>query len=316
MGREAPPRVGVACSGGRDSTALLHATVRAAASLGLEVRALHVHHGLLPEADAWWRALEGRCRRWRRAGWPVAFCGARVPGRPAPGDSIEAWARRARYRALGELAQGEGITLVLLAHHRRDQAETVMLQALRGAGAPGLSAMPKVVVREGITWARPWLDQPREAIDAYVRRHRLAHVEDPSNADTRYARNRLRATVWPAFIAAFPQAEAALAASAARMQEAAQCLDELARIDAAMALGEGGLRVSPWLALPTARRANLLRHWATLWSATGLPETLLQRLLDELPTARTGNRWPAPGGWLLLRRGLVRFEAARASGPG
>jgi hypothetical protein len=74
--------------------------------------------------------------------------------------------------------------------------------------------------------------------------------------------------------------------------------------------------VSPWLALPAARRANLLRHWATLWSATGLPETLLQRLLDELPTARTGNRWPAPGGWLLLRRGLVRFEAARASGPG
>ena len=151
MGREAPPRVGVACSGGRDSTALLHATARAAASLGLEVRALHVHHGLLPEADAWWRALEGRCRRWRRAGWPVAFCGARVPGRPAPGDSIEAWARRARYRALAELAQGEGITLVLLAHHRRDQAETVLLQALRGAGAPGLSAMPKVVVREGIT---------------------------------------------------------------------------------------------------------------------------------------------------------------------
>ena len=313
MGREAPPRVGVACSGGRDSMALLHATVRAAVPLGLEVCALHVHHGLLPQADAWWRALERRCRHWHRAGWPVAFCGARVPGRPAPGDSVEAWARRERYRALSELARGQGITLVLLAHHRRDQAETVLLQALRGAGAPGLSAMPRRVVREGITWARPWLDRPREAIDAYVRRHRLAPVEDPSNADTRYARNRLRATVWPAFAAAFPQAEVALAASATRMQEAAQCLVELAQIDATTVLGEGALQVEPWLALSAARRANLLRHWSGCWGAAGLPETLLQRLLDELPTARTGNRWPAPGGWLLLRRGQLRFEALAPS---
>jgi tRNA(Ile)-lysidine synthase len=310
LSREAALRVGVACSGGLDSTALLHATARAAAPHGVEVRALHVHHGLLPEADAWWDDLEQRCRRWRRAGLPLTFCGAKVAGQPARGDSVEAWARRERYRVLTELAQGEGITLVLLAHHRRDQAETVLLQALRGAGAPGLSAMPRTIVREGITWARPWLDRPREAIEAYLRRYRLAHVVDPSNADVRYARNRLRAVVWPAFIDAFPHAEAALAATAVRMQETARCLDDLARMDAGVAVRQDALMLAPWLELPAARRANLLRHWATAWSAEGLPETLLQRLLTELPWARTGNQWPAPGGRLMLRRGLLRHESA------
>lgn len=310
MSRHVSMRVGVACSGGVDSTALLHATARAAAPNGLEVRALHVHHGLLPEADVWWHDLEQRCQRWRRAGWPVAFCGARLAGQPARGDSVEAWARRERYRALTELARGEGVTLVLLAHHRRDQAETVLLQALRGAGAPGLSAMPRTVVREGITWARPWLDRPREAIEAYMRRYRLAHAVDPSNADVRYARNRLRTVVWPAFVDAFPHAEAALAATAARMQESARCLEDLARIDAAAAVGHDALMLARWLELPTARRANLLRYWATSWSSEGLPETLLQRLLTELPNARTGNQWPAPGGRLLLRTGMLRYESA------
>ena len=314
MGREAPPRVGVACSGGRDSTALLHATARAATPLGLEVFALHVHHGLLPEADSWWLALEQRCRRWRRAGWPVTFRGARALGRPAQGDSVEAWARRERYRALAELAHVEGITLVLLAHHRRDQAETVLLQALRGAGAPGLSAMPETVVREGITWARPWLDRPREAIETYVRRHRLAHVEDPSNTDIRFARNRLRAEAWRGFTTAFPHAESALAATARRMQEAAQCLEDLARIDAAGALSELGLHRDPWLEMSVARRANLLRHWASTWSLVGLPESLLHRLLEELPRARSGNQWPAPGGRLLLHRGVLAFEQGGTSG--
>lgn len=310
MSREAPLRVGVACSGGLDSIALLHATARAAASHGLEVLALHVHHGLLPEADAWWLSLERRCQRWRRAGWPVAFRGVRLAGGPARGDSVEAWARRQRYRALTELARLDGVTLVLLAHHRRDQAETVLLQMLRGAGTPGLSAMPRAIVRDGITWARPWLDRPREAVEAYVRRYRLDHVEDPSNADVRYARNRLRTMVWPAFAEAFPHAENALAATAARMQEAARCLEELALIDGAVALEQGVLMVPRWLELPAARRANLLRHWARAWSAEGLPETLLQRLLIELPSARTGNQWPAPGGRLRLRRGQLCFEPA------
>jgi tRNA(Ile)-lysidine synthase len=308
--------MGVACSGGRDSTALLHATVRAAVSLGVEVVALHVHHGLLPEADGWWRHLQARCARWRRAGWPVQFIGARLQGSPAPGDSIEAWARRERYRALTALAKEQGVDLILLAHHRRDQAETVLLQALRGAGPAGLSAMPRTALREGITWARPWLDQPREAVEAYLRRHRLTAVEDPSNADPRYARSRLRAQVWPAFKRAFPQGEVALAGCARRMQEAQACLAELASDDASVTVVAGALDMVSWAALSNPRRANLLRHWAVGWSAVGLPDSLIARLLAELPGARSGNRWPAPGGWLQLRRGRLRFEPESPDSPG
>ncbi len=307
-------RVGVACSGGRDSTALLHATARVARPLGLEVFALHVHHGLLPEADEWWQALEARCRRWRRAGWPVTFCGVRLEGRPARGDSVEAWARRERYRALTALARDNGIDLVLLAHHRRDQAETFLLQALRGAGAPGLAAMPQRTWRESVLWARPWLAQPVEAVEHYLRRHRLGHVKDPSNSDPRYARSRLRAELWPSLLAGFPQAEASLCAAAGRMQEAASCLQELAQADAHGVVVEGGLKVLTWLELGPARRANLLRSWSAQWSPSGLPQTLLRRLADELPSARSGNCWPAPGGWLRLRGGWLRHEAD--PGPG
>ena len=308
MARAAPCRVGVACSGGRDSTALLHVTVRAASRLGLEVVALHVHHGLLPQADDWWRQLRARCARWRRAGWPVDFAGVRLAGQPAPGDSVEAWARRERYRALAVLAAAQGIDLVLLAQHRRDQAETVLLQALRGAGPAGLSAMPRSARRQGITWVRPWLDLPREAVEAYLRRHRLAVVEDPSNADPRYARSRLRTQVWPTFDQAFPAAEVALAGCARRMQEAQACLVEIASADAQAAVDAGVLDVPAWTALSDARRANLLRHWAEGWSAVGLPDSLGARLLAQLPGARSGKRWPAPGGWLRLRRGKLRFE--------
>ena len=215
-----PKHVAVAVSGGLDSTALLHCTARMAAAAGVQVHALHVHHGLQPDADAWMAQVAAQCRRWRAGGLPVRFHGHRVLERPAPGDSLEAWARRVRYRALADLAQAAGCSLVLLAHHRRDQAETVLLQALRGAGPAGLSAMPALVQREGLTWARPWLDQPREAIVAYVRRWHLRVVVDPSNADDRHARSRLRQRLWPDLQLAFADAERALCAVARRAQEA------------------------------------------------------------------------------------------------
>lgn len=304
--------VAVAVSGGMDSTAMLHATVQAAPVLGLEVVALHVHHGLMPQADAWWRHVQAQCARWRRAGRPVRFRGARLQGCPAPAESVEAWARRERYRALAAMAGEEGASLVLLAHHQRDQAETVMLQALRGGGPAGLAAMPRLVVRGGITWARPWLDLPRQIVATYVHRHRLSFVDDASNADPRFARSRLRQQVWPALTQAFAGADAALGAVARRMQEADACVADLAAIDAAQGvISAGDLMRAAWLELAPHRRANVLRHWAAAWSPLGLPRSLLERLLDELPLARTGQRWPAPAGALLLQRGgRLRYEPA------
>ena len=138
-------RVAVAASGGRDSTALLHCTVRQAAALGVEVMALHVHHGLLPQADQWLYQVQAQARR-----WGASFAATRVQGGPKPGQSVEAWARRERYRALAEMAKKAGCSAVLLAHHRRDQAETFLLQALRSAGPAGLSAMPLLAEREDL----------------------------------------------------------------------------------------------------------------------------------------------------------------------
>jgi tRNA(Ile)-lysidine synthase len=294
-------RVAVAASGGRDSTALLHCTVRAGAALGVEVVALHVHHGLNAQADAWSRQVRLQAQR-----WGAAFDSHQLSVEPAAGESVEAWARRERYRALAGMARDAGCGLVLLAHHRRDQAETWLLQALRGGGPRGLASMPALAHRQGLGWARPWLDLPREAIEAYVRRHRLRHVDDGSNADPRFARNALRLSVWPALLAAFPQAESALVAAAHQAQHAAALADEVALLDLPAVTAACALVQAPWQALPSARRRNALRAWLATQVPGAVPDSLLQRLCDELPACRAA-RWPAPGGQLRLYRGLLAF---------
>lgn len=306
----------VACSGGRDSTALLHATARAALTLGgVQVVALHVHHGLLAQADEWVLHLQRQVKRWAARGLPVAFDWLRLAGQPAPGDSVEAWARQGRYDALAHMARRHGASLVLLAHHRGDQAETFLLQALRGGGPAGLAGMPVVRQAHGITWARPWLGQPALAVAAYGRRHRLSVVTDPSNADPRFARSRLREQVMPVFTAAFPEAQAALAASALRAQEAAACLAELAALDARQHMAaDGCLLVAPWLDLSPARQANALRAWLHSLHPGAARETLVQRLIVELPSHAVGT-WPAPPGTLRLHRGHLRYLAPQPPAP-
>ena len=304
--------IAVAYSGGRDSTALLHATLAEATPIGVEVLALHVHHGLSPNADAWLAHCEDQCRRWRRKHPGLRFIAQRLTTRPAKGESVEAWARQARYQALREMAQAQGATSVLLAHHRRDQAETVLLQALRGAGIAGLAGMPRRVVRDGIEFQRPWLHQPREAIEAYVRRHRLEHIEDESNADPRFARNRLRLAVWPALTGAFAQAEAALATAAEWAQQADAALQELAQLDLEHVAEPEGLAVKRWSMLSEARRSNVLRAWLKAQTGRAASASLVLRLMDELPGATAGARsvrWTLAGGELRLHRGLLRHRA-------
>ena len=302
------PCVAVAYSGGRDSSALLHATLAAAAGSELRVLALHVHHGLSAHADEWLAHCEQQCRRWAACGLPLAFDHRRLAGRPARGDSVEAWARRARYAALREMALAHEASLVLLAHHRQDQAETVLLQALRGAGVAGLAAMPQVIERDGITWMRPWLQVTPGSIAAYARRHRLAHVEDDSNAERRFARNRLRLDVWPALVAAFPQAEGALAATAGWALEAQRCADELAAIDAARIVDAHGLDIAAWSQLSPARRSNLLRAWLKARTGSAATAATVQRLSTELP-GRAPAQWFVAGFVLRRYRGHLNCRA-------
>jgi tRNA(Ile)-lysidine synthase len=283
---ESRPVVAVACSGGRDSVALLHATLRAAHALGTSVVALHVHHGLMPDADRWASELEALCDRWN-----ADFACERLRGGPAAGESVEAWARRERYRALARMARDVGADIVLLAHHLHDQAETVLLQALRGAGPAGLAAMPRVVERDGIGWARPWLARTGAEIDDYVATLGVPVVQDPSNADPRFARSRLRTQVMPALRAAFPDADAALAAVAQRAGEARAVLAEVAAEDL-QRLGAGdALPLDAWRRLSLARRANVLRAWLALQLHGPVPQTLVDRLLAETQDDAT-RRWP------------------------
>jgi tRNA(Ile)-lysidine synthase len=303
-------RVAVAASGGRDSTALLHCTLKAARPLDIAVVALHVHHGLVAQADAWAAQVAAQCRR-----WGASFVCTRLHGSPARGESVEAWARRERYRALAAMASAQDCSLVLLAHHRRDQAETFLLQALRGGGPAGLAAMPATARRQGLVWARPWLDQPRAAIEAYVRRHRLGFVDDASNADPRFARNRLRAQVWPALGTAFPDAETTLAEAARQSAQAAALAREVAALDLPGVVDGAALLVERWQALPPARRRNVLQAWLGGVLQVPVPQSLVQRLCVELP-GRRGGLWPAPQAALQLHRGRLAPGSAPVAPAG
>ena len=288
---------------------MLHATLAQAVPLGVAVLALHVHHGLSANADAWLDHAGSLCARWARRGLPVALVTTRLADRPAQGQSIEAWARRSRYRALREMALARGVDLVLLAHHRRDQAETFLLQALRGGGVAALSAMPRIVRRDGVTWARPWIEQPRQAIEAYARRHRLRWIEDESNDDDRFARNRLRRHVWPALVASFADAEGSLADAAQRVQDAAAVVDEIAAGDVAAIADEGGLDLAAWRVLPVARRRQALLRWLRNALHEPPPASLVERLMAEAIASGPQRRWPAGVGELRSYRGRLQSVA-------
>ncbi len=305
--------IAVATSGGRDSTALLHAVARQCMGQPVEVLALHVHHGLMPQADAWVDHLSRQVRRWAKAGMPVRLAVTHLQGQPAKGESVEAWARAERYAALARMATAAGASHVLLAHHQRDQAETVVLQALRGAGPAGLAAMPAEVFRNGVWWCRPWLEQPSSAIDAYVRRWQLSHISDPSNDDHRFDRNRLRHGVLPPLLAAFPQAEPSLAAVARQAHWAAQLQQEAGEA-ALSAIGAGTeLPLPAWHALPSATRRAALLTWLHRQLASGVSEALVQRLMVEAQPGRAG-RWPVPGG-AEVRAYRGQLSAASAAVP-
>jgi tRNA(Ile)-lysidine synthase len=142
---------------------------------------------------------------------------------------------------------------------------------------------------------------------AYARRHRLRHVDDASNDDVRFARNRLRATVWPSLVEAFPEAEASLAAAARRAQDASAALAEWAAIDVPAVSDGDALDVARWLALPDVRRSNALRAWLRKRLGRAPPATLVERLLLESGD-RASGRWPAPSGELRSHRGRLRYE--------
>ncbi|PVZ31279.1 tRNA lysidine(34) synthetase TilS [Pseudomonas sp. CC120222-01a] len=336
----------IAFSGGLDSTVLLHLLANHARNhASPPLRALHIHHGLQSAADAWPAHCQSICDQF---GIELQVIHVQV----APGASLEQAARDARYAAFRHVL-GPG-DILFAAQHRDDQAETVLFRMLRGAGLRGLAAMPGQRPLGQGSLVRPLLATSRQQLHDYAQANELVWIEDPTNVDTDFDRNYLRAEVFPHLHQRWPQASQNIARCAEHLGEALGLLDELAQGDLAEA-GEGA--APAWAALQSldlatltrlspARQRNALQYW--LSQRTRLPDTrhwagwadLRDAVADAQPVWRLadgrllrshGRIWWLSGDWLqqpmgeyawadpgaileLLGNGSVRLDAAAPLG--
>lgn len=277
--------LGVALSGGADSTALLLACARRWPG---QVRAFHVHHGLQAAADGFEQHCVALCRQLN-----VPLHVQRLDARSAAGQSPEDAARQARYGALQAMVlagvAAPGIPCIALAQHADDQVETLLLALSRGSGVAGLAAMPAYREHAGVAWHRPLLRVSGVDVRRWLRQQGMAWVEDPTNSDTRFTRNRIRADVLPAVEAAFPAFRETFARTAANAWQATELLGEIAQEDLALI----GLppALGPLRQLSRSRQANALRHWLRHQYQTTPSAAQLAELLDQIAACTTrGHR--------------------------
>ena len=304
------PQGGALCvgfSGGLDSTVLLDILAEAAETTGHKVAALHVNHGLSPNADKWVKFCERFCAN---HGVPLTVESVRVDATSPMG--LEAAARLARYAVYAARPE----PFLALAHHLDDQAETVLMQLLRGTGVKGIAAMPELrpMRGTGMQIFRPLLEHSRAALQAYAEERGLRWIEDESNASTQHDRNFLRHDVGPLFDARYPGWRDALARFARLAGTASELLDQLATSD--------GVPSAPGepLALPQGlsneRRANALRVFLAR-NAVAMPsEAHLQEMVRQLFESRDDAqvRVDHAGVSLVRYRGAVMIERALGQG--
>jgi tRNA(Ile)-lysidine synthase len=269
--------VAVAFSGGADSTALLLA---AAGTWPGQIHAIHVHHGLQAAADDFVRHCEAVC-----AGLNVPLHLAKVDARNEPGESPEDAARKARYGALAQAATALGVKSVLLAQHADDQVETMLLALSRGAGLPGLAAMPACFERHGMRFERPLLEVSGAAIRQWLAAERVTFIDDPTNADTAFTRNRIRHELLPALEKAFPQFRETFARSARHAAQAQELLAAIAAEDLAIVGNPPVIEALRKLSRP--RQANLLRHWLRTSHQAAGSAAQIEELLDQVEACAT-----------------------------
>jgi tRNA(Ile)-lysidine synthase len=279
-------RVAVGLSGGLDSVVLLHA-IRACR---MNLSAVHIHHGLSDQADAWAEFCQSLCARWHI---PLVIQRVVVERRSPSG--LEAAARAVRHAVFDDT----DADWIALGHHVSDRAETMLLNIFRGAGIRGAGAMRE---RNG-RLLRPLLKMGRSEIRSYAREFGLTWVEDDSNIDTRYSRNFLRHRIVPEIKHRYPAVEDRLASAAARFAEAGDLLDDLARLD----LGETSqfpIAVERLANLPEPRARNILRYLLAT-QGVGIPseERLAEALRQCLTAAPDRHPRVAFGQWILFRQG-------------
>jgi tRNA(Ile)-lysidine synthase len=323
VGQAQPEPAGllIAYSGGPDSTALLDLAgrLRDAKTPGFaQIHAAHVHHGLQPEADAWAQHCLAECAR---RGVPCTVGRVSV----AAGRGVEDGARSARYAALLAAALDAGAGAVLTAHHADDRIETFLLQWLRGAGPAGLAG---IAAQRGLDFSpglpandpsgaapvqvlRPLLSVARRELEQYLERHGLKAVEDPSNADPRYARNALRLHVLPALVRIRSGFVKSAARSIELVGEAAEVLEELAQEGLASCTDgapAGMLRLDRLAALAPVRRALVLRAWLAQLGVEAPSRARLGEALDQaLGSGRDGRMLIRIGRRELRRHGGLLY---------
>jgi tRNA(Ile)-lysidine synthase len=311
----AAERCHLALSGGLDSCVLLHLLATLRESLPWRLQAIHVNHGLQVVADLWQAHCETLCEQYL-----IPLQVVQLSLAPTPGESLEAVAREARYLALaGHMGPGD---LLLTAQHRDDQAETLLLQLMRGSGPAGIASMPAMSRFYSGWLARPLLDIPRSVIEAYARQHRLSWEEDPSNRDLRFDRNFIRHRVLPLLSERWPAATVTLSRAARFSGELLVLAKEEAEEDLTRArLGENGeLSVTVLRRFNSIRLRNLLRHWIV---ETGAPLPNSRKLIriegEGVHGREDANPLIAWRGWevrryqdrLRLGRALPEFDSAR-----
>ena len=268
-------------SGGLDSTVLLHALVRA--GFGPRVRALHVAHGLQTASRDWPQHCARECAA-LSVSYDTLDLSLDMDLDLAPGPNLEDRARQARRQALLAATPEDGA--LLLAHHADDQAETLLLRLLRGAGPAGLAAMSADSRYAGRRLLRPLLEVTRVELADVAAGWGLRWVEDPTNAEPTADRNFLRQAVIPLLQQRWPALVETLGRNARRQGEVAAMLDQLADADrAALLRPDGGLELAGFAALPAVRQRNLLHGWLRAEGLQVPAERFLQRVLDELPDA-------------------------------
>ena len=296
--------MGVALSGGADSSALLAGCAQRWPG---QVVALHVNHGLQAAAAEFEAACQTLC-----SSLNVPLRVARVDAGHAPGQSPEDAARIARYTALASLAgdatSEQHIGHIALAQHADDQVETLLLALSRGAGPAGLAAMPAHWERMGLHWHRPLLEVAAADLRTWLRQRSISWIEDPSNADPGFTRNRIRADLLPPLQACFPHFRDTFARAAQHSAAASELLDELADIDLLAALDPAtdAPRIQGLQLLRAPRQANALRHWFKTRFATTPSTAQLQALLVQITACTSrGHRID-----IRVGSGFVRREGA------
>jgi len=289
----------VAYSGGCDSHALLHSLVALRSELSAEIKAIHINHGLSPLANEWEQHCCTICKN-----LDVSYTAINVDASSkksgSNNKSPEEAARHARYAEWTKLISKDEV--IVLAHHQDDQAETVLLQLLRGSGVKGLAAMPAQQIFSQGLLARPMLGFLREEIVAYAAEQKLNWIDDPSNFDTDFDRNFLRHDVVPLLETRWPALKKTLSRTATHTAEADQLLTGLAAQDWLMIKNEQQIQISLLTALDEKRQRNVVRYWLATVCQVSLPDTVhLQRILDEVLTA-AGDAAPE----VIWRGGEVR----------